>query len=427
MPPASLNPNVRGVAHSATLAINARSRRMAAAGRKVFRFGLGQSPFPVPEPVVESLRQHAAEKDYLPVAGLDALRAAVAAYHHRVDGLEIEPDGVLIGPGSKELLFLLQLAFDGDLLVPAPCWVSYAPQARILGRQVRVLQTRFDQRWRLLPDALASLCAGDTARPRLLILNDPGNPDGTTYTADELRALATIARQHRILVLSDEIYGPLDHRGAHVSIARFYPEGTIVSGGLSKWCGAGGWRLGTFAFPRQLSWLREAMAAVASETFTSVCAPVQYAAVTAFTGGPAIDSYLHDARRVLTALTRACVPLLREAGVRLHNPTGGFYMLLDFSAHAERLAARGITDGATRCERLLEETGVAALAGANFELPTGSLTARVAYVDFDGGAALSAAARVPASEPLPDGFAAERCGAVVEGFRALTEWVGLER
>ena len=106
-----LNLNVRGMKPSATVAINERSNALIAEGRQVYKMGLGQSPFPVAAPVVEALREHAPEKDYLPVKGLKALRDAVAAYHHRSHGVECSGDDVLIGPGSKELMFLLQLVY----------------------------------------------------------------------------------------------------------------------------------------------------------------------------------------------------------------------------------------------------------------------------------------------------------------------------
>jgi aspartate aminotransferase len=132
---------------------------------------------------------------------------------------------------------------------------------------------------------LAVLAKEDPGRPRIVILNYPSNPTGTTYQTGRLKLLGKVARQHRVILLSDEIYGELHYQGRHVSVARFYPEGTIISSGLSKWCGAGGWRLGTFTFPPSLNWLLEAMAAVASETYTSTSTPVQYSAVRAFRGG----------------------------------------------------------------------------------------------------------------------------------------------
>lgn len=140
-PTVHLNPNVQGLKPSATVAINDLSNNLKRKGREIFKFGLGQSPFPVPEQVQEALRQNAFQKDYLPVKGLRELQEAVAEHHRRDFGIEANPDDVLIGPGSKELMFVLQLAYFGDLVIPAPSWVSYAPQARIIGRNITFLAT----------------------------------------------------------------------------------------------------------------------------------------------------------------------------------------------------------------------------------------------------------------------------------------------
>ena len=293
----SLNQNVCGLKPSATVAINDRSNQLRAEGKQVFKLGLGQSPFPVPNVVVEALRVNAWRKDYLPVAGVAELRQAVADYHRRFNTFAAAADDVLIGPGSKELMFLLQVVFDGEFIIPTPAWVSYAPQARILGRQVSFIHTRAKAGWKLTAQQVLEHCRHEPDRARAIVLNYPSNPTGGTYTSEELNELAQVARRFGIILLSDEIYGELDHEGAHHSICRDYPEGTIISSGLSKWCGAGGWRLGTFTFPRQLRPLLDAMASVASETYTSTSAPVQYAAVRAFEGGPEIEQYLVQSRR----------------------------------------------------------------------------------------------------------------------------------
>ena len=421
----SLNLNVRGLGHSATLAINDRSRRLQREGRNIYRLGLGQSPFPVPKPVVEALRNHAHEKDYLPAHGLRELRDAVAGFHTKRDGIEARPDCVLVGPGSKELMFILQLVFYGELIVPTPCWVSYAPQAQIVGRTVRFIHTRRADKWRMTSDLLEQICGqeNDRYRPRILVLNYPGNPDGCSYTADELEQIAQVARKYELILLSDEIYGQLHHKGEHVSIARFYPEGTIISSGLSKWCGAGGWRLGTFTFPPELDWLQETMSSVASETYTSVSAPIQYAAVSAFKGSAEIERYLWQARRVLAALGGRCVEILRDAGVSVYDPVGAFYLFLDFNGLGPNLVERGILDSSMLCERLLEETGVALLPGDAFGRPRQELTARLAYVDFDGARALTAGETVALDQPLPDDFVERWCEKVVTAVRLLAEWV----
>ncbi len=391
-----INLNIRGLRPSATLAINQRSRELTAQGTRIFRLGLGQSPFPVPTPVVEELRANAFQKDYLAVEGLWELREAVADYHRRSQGLACTGNDVLIGPGSKELMFLLQLVYYGDLLIPTPSWVSYAPQARIIGRQVHWLRTTAEDRWMLTADELSSFCEHDREAPRIVILNYPCNPTGATYDEEQLQDIAEVARQNRIVLLSDEIYGELHHEGKHVSIARFYPEGTIVSSGLSKWCGAGGWRLGTFTFPSTMGWLREAMAAVASETYTSTSTPIQFAAVRAFRGGMEIERYLTHSRKILSALGRRVAARLSALDILVAPPTGGFYLFPDFSPLKEPLRAKGIRTSRAMCEALLTQTGVAVLPGSDFGRPPEELTARLAYVDFDG-----AAPWPPAKPPPP--------------------------
>jgi len=255
-----------------------------------------------------------------------------------------------------------------------------------------------------------------------VILNYPSNPTGATYRAEELREIARVARRHRFVLLSDEIYGDLHHRGQHVSVARFYPEGTIVSNGISKWCGAGGWRLGAFIFPPDMRWLLEAMAAAASETYTSVAAPIQRAAVTAFAGGLWLEDYLAQSRRVLAVLGRHLRSTLAEAGIGCTKPVGGFYLFPDFGEHREVLASAGIHDSDTLCRRLLEDTGVGILPGVEFGRPGAELTARIAYVDFDGARALEAARSVPRRTPLGRRFVERHAASMLEAVGRIAEW-----
>ncbi|MBL8743952.1 MAG: aminotransferase class I/II-fold pyridoxal phosphate-dependent enzyme, partial [Myxococcales bacterium] len=167
----SVDPRIVGLAPSATVAINAHCAKLRAAGRDVFDFGLGQSPFPVPEPVVEELRANAHQKAYLAVSGLRALREAASGYLSRTQGLVFEADGLIVGPGSKELLFLMQVVHDGDLLIPTPGWVSYEPQARILGRRPVLLTTELRDGYQLDPELLDTALQREGPRPRTLVLN----------------------------------------------------------------------------------------------------------------------------------------------------------------------------------------------------------------------------------------------------------------
>lgn len=421
-PQLNLNPTVRGIKPSATLAINERCQQLQKEGKEIFRLGLGQSPFPVPESVVETLRKNAYQKDYLAVKGLLSLREAVAGFNFRTQKIKTLPDNILIGPGSKELIFLLQLVYNGDLIIPTPSWVSYSPQARIIGRNVQWVRAREDNFWRMSYLDLEELCQKDPDRPRIVILNYPSNPTGYTYPIERLKLLADVARKYRVILVSDEIYGLLHHQGQHVSIARFYPEGTIISNGLSKWCGAGGWRLGTFSFPPELDWLMNAMAAVASETYTSTSAPIQYAAVTAFNENPEIDHYLHHVRRVLRTIARDLHERLKKMNVELPLPHGAFYMFPNFDIYREKLVDKGITDSVGLCERILEDTGIAMLPGKDFAPEGNELTARIAYVDFDGKEILAAAMRTEFNHGLPDSFVTDHCPKLVKAFDRLGSW-----
>lgn len=416
-----LDPRLEGLKPSATVAINEHCAALRRAGREVYSLGLGQSPFPIPERVVDGLRSHAAQKSYQPVRGLQALREVVAAYHTRTQRIDASPEGVLVGPGSKELLFLLQIAFAGDILLPSPAWVSYAPQARLVGRRVVPLPTTCADGWKVTAAQLDTVCVTVPARARLLVLNSPNNPTGLAYDAPELAALAEVARRHGVLVLSDEIYGELRFDAPHCSIATFYPEGTIISGGLSKWCGAGGWRLGTFQFPRELRWLLDAMAVIASETYTAVSAPVQFAAVRAFEDVPEMTHYLATARWILAALMRACHARLAEAGAVLREPQGGFYLFPDFAPLRPGLDRAGLGRAEIMCRRLLEDTGVAILPGSDFGRPDDELTARLALVDFDGARAM-AAADMPGARDDANAFVERHCAPVITAVDRLAAW-----
>ncbi|MEO0340169.1 MAG: aminotransferase class I/II-fold pyridoxal phosphate-dependent enzyme [Bacteroidota bacterium] len=409
------NDNISGLKASATLAINERSIALQQAGEKIIRLGFGQSPFPVPDIVVETLRKNAYQKDYLPVKGLFALRAAVADYHQRKFSINCTAEDVLIGPGSKELLFLTQLIYKGTLMLPQPSWVSYAPQAQLSRKQYVYLPTKKEDSYMLSPQILEEYCVQLDQGPKILLLNYPSNPTGATLPPTQLEALAQVARKYRILLLSDEIYGDTHFTGAHQSIASYYPEGTIVSSGLSKWCGAGGWRLGTFVFPEQLRWLLDKMAVVASETFTSTSAPIQYAAVAAYQAHPQIEEYLRKSRAVLKIIGEAVHTRLATQQIFCPSPRGGFYLMPDFSFHQNTLAKQGIRSSQQLCDFILEELKVALLPLSDFGMPDHFLGCRLSYVDFDGKKALDQLS----NDSTPEDLAPK----VFQGIDHILAWI----
>lgn len=418
---------LRTVEKSQTLLLNEQSRNLETSGREVYKFGFGQSPFPPMQRAIDALQQNAARKDYSPVQGIPELRERVAAFHRDAEHIDTDASRVLIAPGSKVLIYAAMAAFTkADILIPAPAWVSYRPQAALLGHDAIPVITTAKERWRVTPQSIekAVRLKKDPKVPSLLILNYPGNPDGLTYDAMELSALSDSFRRHNIIVVSDEIYGQLHHQGRHRSLALDYPEGTIVTGGLSKWCGAGGWRMGVALLPKSLDGtFKETMLGIASETYSCATLPVQLAACEAYRYDDVTRNYLAHQRRILALSGNWIAERLQAAGVIVHKPEGGFYLFLDFSSLAAQFKAQGVTTSHQLCERLLAETGVALLPGDAFGMESGHLSARLAYVEFNGAEALAASERIGLNQPLTEDFMKQHLSKNIRGTERLCSWV----
>jgi aspartate aminotransferase len=261
--------------------------------RPYHHFAFGQSPFSPPTAVVEALREHAGEHDYLPTAGMPALRDAVARYYRHHFRLETDPDQVVVSPGSKEMIAILLTALEGTVLVPTPSWVSYMPQAKILRKEVVPLRLRRDDGFKLTPELLRRGARDANGKQPIVILNHPHNPTGAMYERPELEALADTCRKLGVVVIADEIYAltAFDARG-FTSMGEVYPEGTIVTGGLSKDRSSGGYRLGVGVFPRGEARLLGNVLKIAGSTYSCVAAPIQHAAVTAYSLDEDLESHV---------------------------------------------------------------------------------------------------------------------------------------
>ena len=199
--------NLTKLEPSATLAINEKSKKLIAQGKKIYRFGFGQSPFPVPEKIVSVLKENAEKKDYLPMQGLPELREAISKYLNKNTNNSFSKDNIIITPGSKEGMFLMHQAFNGDIILPAPSWVSYEPQANISSNKVHWIQTSSDNNWFPTAKELEKKIKSIKNKNIILILNSPNNPSGTT--CNNLEELSLIAKKYKIIILSDEIYTDL--------------------------------------------------------------------------------------------------------------------------------------------------------------------------------------------------------------------------
>lgn len=411
----------RRIGQSGTLSLNEKCALLEQAGRSVCKFGFGESPFLPLGRVRQALQAASCRKDYTAVAGLPELRGKIAAFHCEADGYPIAAEQVLVAPGSKPLIYSLMHAFSQAIVfLPAPGWLSYAPQARLAGHEVALIPSSHQERWRLAPAALDEILSrhSQTDRHKIAVLNYPGNPDGLTYSRAELEALADVFSKHGVWVISDEIYALLHHQGRHISLASIYPQRTLVTTGLSKWCGAGGWRLGALILPSDApDGLYDALVGLASEIYSCASVPIQAAALSAYELDAELHRYLTGQRQILAAIGQTIHAALVERGLRAHPPQGGFYLLLDFSPFAESLAGRAIVTDRQLCEGLLEDSGVALLPGSAFGLPADALTARLAYVDFDGAALLDR------WDALDDGQVKSSAAKMLKGIDRLGDWL----
>ena len=399
---------IRSLKPSATLAINEESNRLKKDGKKIFKFGFGQSPFPIPESVVSALKNNANKNKYLPMQGLEELRIVIANYLNNHNNNNFKPSNIIVGPGTKELMLLTQVAFEGEILLPAPSWVSYEPQAMIARNKVNWIQTSSDTNWFPTAEQIEKKIKNIKNKKILLLLNSPNNPSGTV--CKNLNEIAEVAKKNNIIILSDEIYSNLTFNIKYQSISNFYPEGTIVSTGLSKWCGAGGWRLGFFAIPEKLAELNNSLKILCSESFTSVSAPIQYAAIEAYTGDH--SSYLEKVKNILFTTGMYAYNNLNSNIINVAKPEGGFYIFPEFK-NAK------FSTSAEMCKDILDKTGVALLPGSDFGLEKTRMIARLSYTDFNGEIFLK---NTSGSKKLNTDDLKKYAPNIVDGISKLKEW-----
>ena len=393
---------------SATLAINEESNRLKKSGKKIYKFGFGQSPFPVPESVVLALKNNADKHTYLPMQGLEELRLAIANNLNKNNNNNFNKEDIVIGPGTKELMLLTQIIFKGDVLLPAPSWVSYQPQAFIAKNKVHWIQTTSNSNWFPTADQLEKKAKSISSEKLLFFINSPNNPSGTV--CNNLKEIAEVAKKYNMIILSDEIYSQLSFNSEYKSISNFYPEGTIVSNGLSKWCGAGGWRLGFFAIPQQLKNFKNSLKILCSESFTSVSAPIQYAAVEAYNGDH--SKYLNNVKKILSFTANYVYENLKSNLINISKPEGGFYLFPEFN-NAK------FSSSSEMCKDILNKTGVALLPGSDFGLDSTKMIARLSYTDFNGANFLK---NTLGSNKLDNADLKKNAPNIVDGVNALKQW-----
>jgi aspartate aminotransferase len=351
---------------SPTLAANERVQAKLAAGEPVLHLAFGEAGLPVLPAVAERLAEGAARNAYGPVAGSAAAREAAAGYCAR-RGLPTDPAQIVFAPGSKPLLFALLQLLPGDVVLPAPSWVSYAAQAAIARK--RVIGVPIGEHAGGVPDPAAlpgalHAARGNGLQPGVLVLTLPDNPTGTVASPELVREVAEIAEAEDLLVVCDEIYRDLAHEPERFrSPAELLADRTFVTTGLSKSMALGGWRIGFVRLPdgRFGEEAGAALVGLASEVWSALAAPMQHAAEYVLSEPPEVVAHVAASRRLHRAVTQAAYDVVLRAGATCRPPGGAFYLYPDFGSLRERFAT-----GAELAEHLLEERQVAVLAGEAF-------------------------------------------------------------
>ncbi len=335
----------------------ARAKALEAQGREIIHLEIGEPDFDTPAHIVEAAVRalHEGHTHYTPAAGIPELREAIARHIRRSRGIDVGPEHVVVTPGAKPIMFftILALLESGDeAIYPNPGFPIYESMIRFVGATPVPLPLREENGFRFDPDEFRRLV---TDRTRLIILNSPQNPTGGVLTREDLEAVAEVARERDITVLSDEVYERILYEGEHVSIAALpdMQPRTVLLDGFSKTYAMTGWRLGYGVMPVELA---EQITKLMVNSNSCTAAFTQWAGIAALEGP-------QDATVAMVAAFRERRDVIVEGlnripGFRCARPAGAFYVF-------PNVEGTGIPS-AELADYLLETAGVAVLDGACF-------------------------------------------------------------
>ncbi|HEY0247868.1 MAG TPA: pyridoxal phosphate-dependent aminotransferase [Gryllotalpicola sp.] len=380
-----ISERISRISPSATIAVDAKAKALAAQGRSVISFGTGEPDFATPEFIVEAAVRAARDPKnhhYSPSSGLPELRAAVAEKTLRDSRVAVEPGQVIITNGGKQAVYeaFATLVGPGDeVLLPAPYWTTYPESVALAGGRAIEVFAGAEHGYKVTPELLEAKLS---ERTKGIVFVSPSNPTGAVYTPEELRALGEWLLAKGLWVLTDEIYQNICYDGVRAaSILEVVPEladRTVIANGVAKTYAMTGWRVGWLVAPQPIA---DAAGTLQSHLCSNVSNVAQHAALAALTGPqdePARMRAAFARRRevVLTALGRI-------EGVVTPRPDGAFYVYPDVRALLGReWGGRRVGTSLELAELLLTEIGVATVPGEAFG-PSGYLRFSYALSDED--------------------------------------------
>jgi aspartate aminotransferase len=360
------------ISPSLTIAMTSKARALKAEGRDVISLAAGEPDFDTPRNVKDAAIAaiERGETKYTDVAGTLALRQAVCQKFKRDNNIDYKPEEILVATGGKQVIFdaIVATINPGDEAnIPAPCWVSYPDIVSLAEGTPVIVPCGPNQGFKMKPEQLE---AAITPRTKWLILNNPSNPTGAGYTAEELKGLAEVLLRHPdVWIFSDDIYEKLTYGIKFATIVEVEPrlkDRTVTMNGCSKAYAMTGWRIGFAGAPLKLI---KAMDKLQSQSTSNTSSISQAAAIEALTGQQ--DS-VEEMRKVYQRRRDLVVGMLNQAaGVRCPTPEGAFYVFPDIRGCLGKVSATGkkIETDEDFCLGLLEEQGVATVHGAAFMFP----------------------------------------------------------
>ncbi|MFB5631064.1 MAG: pyridoxal phosphate-dependent aminotransferase [Nitrosopumilaceae archaeon] len=390
-----------------------------------YGFAFGQSPFPVPGIVQDALRKNADKGTYAGVSGIPELRKVIANYNKDYFDLEIDPSNVYVGPGTKELLYNLLEVLHGTVILPTPAWLGYLPQIRFRVKNFHMLPVSKNKK--ITANKLEHLALRLHDRQKILILNNPNNPTGLVYSRLELEEIADVCRSQGIIVISDEIYAQTTYDMKNFcSMAKVYPEGTIITNGLSKSHSAGGYRLGYVIFPSDSDNLQKHFKKILATEYTATSTPTQFAAIAGFTKSKELDDYFEVTRQIHNIMGQYTYAALNEIeGIQTTKPQSTFYLLADFNSYSADFQINKISTSLKFSQSLIVHPYHTAIVGGDsLVLERNDFSARIAFVDYDGTAAMkNYISNPPKTESDRTEFVKNNAPRVIAGINMLKRYV----
>lgn len=351
--------------------MNARAASLRATGVDVFAFGVGEPDFE-PAAFIRDAAKRAIDSGaskYTAVTGIASLREAICKRTQAARGWTPTPEEVCVSVGAKHALFNIALALyePGDeIIIPAPYWVSYPEQVRMMGATPVIARTEESQGWRLTPETLKKSLSPKT---KAVVLCSPSNPTGAAYTESDMRALIDVWKAHDAWLIIDEIYAELVYDGfKHVSAAAIAPElrdRMVIVDGVSKTYAMTGWRIGWSIAPKELT---RALDTVQGQSTTNAAAISQHAALAALTGPQDESARMRDTfERRRNAMVRG---LNSIPGIRCRLPEGAFYAFADCKGlYGLSWKGKSLATDEDIAFFFLEEARVATVPGGPFGAP----------------------------------------------------------